>query len=85
MEQPRELDRIYLHQLSLLTNTKRMYKYLVNHNMLDRESDRLFRDLLKKGKTDLWKSFLCLKKLYRNEEKYKMYRRRIIRRTNIEQ
>ena len=75
MEPLDELNLLYVSQLSLLTNAKRMHRYLVNHNLLDKESDRLFREILKMGKADLWKSYMCLKKSYRNEEKYKMFLR----------
>ena len=46
MEPLCELDQLYQSQLTILSETKRMYKYLVNNNILDRESDRLFRELI---------------------------------------
>jgi len=85
MEPLRELDQLFNSQLTILSETKRMYKYLVNNNILDRESDRLFRELIRKGKKELWKSYLCIKKSYIQEEKNRQTRRRIIFRNKLEQ
>lgn len=85
MEPLRELDQLYQSQLTILSETKRMYKYLVNNNILDRESDRLFRELINKGKKELWKSCLCLKKSYIKEEKNKLHQRRLMSGKKLEQ
>jgi len=85
MEHLRELDQLFNSQLTILSETKRMYKYLVNNNILDRESDRLFRELNKKGKKELLRSYLCLKRSYIQEEKNRLDRRRIIFRKKLEQ
>jgi len=85
MEPLHELDQLYQSQLTILSETKKMYKYLVNNNILDRESDRLFRELIKKGKKELLKSYLCLKKSYIQEEKNRLNGRRIIFRNKLEQ
>ena len=85
MEPLCELDQLYQSQLTILSETKRMYKYLVNNNILDRESYRLFRELIRKGKKELWKSYLCIKKSYKQEEKNRLNRRRIIFRNKLEQ
>lgn len=78
MEESHELNRFYLAQLTLLLEIKRIYKYLDNHELLDKESEIRFRTLLKQGKTDLWKNFLFLKKSYRSmEENKKKLRRQI--------
>jgi len=85
MEPLRELDQLYQSQLAILSETKRVYKYLVNNNILDRESDRFIRELIKKGKNELWKSYLCIKRSYIQEEKNRQIRRRIILKNKLEQ
>ena len=73
MEPLRELDRFYLSQVILLKNAKQMFRFLVNHELLDKEGTRRFKEILKKGHDDLWRNYLHLTKLHREEGKSKMY------------
>ncbi len=85
MEPLRELDQLYQSQLAILSETKRVYKYLVNNNILDRESDRFIKELIKKGKKELWKSYLCIKRSYIQKEKTRQTRYRMILQNKLEQ
>lgn len=65
-----ELNQMYLLQLTTLRKAKRLHESLLDKKILDRESNRIFREFLKQGQKELWKSYLCLKKAYEKVEKY---------------
>jgi len=76
---------MYCLQLATLSKAKSLHRSLVDKKILDRESDRKFREFLKQGQKELWKSYLCLKKAYVKVEKYNKPGRQNIHKTGLYQ
>ena len=79
-----ELNQMYVLQLSTLKEAKRLYKILKDEKILNRVNDRKFREFLKQGSKELWKSYLCLKKAYKKEEKLRSTRHQLMSRNKSE-
>jgi hypothetical protein len=76
MEGGEVFSQLYMAQLDLLKQARKMHRFLDEHQMLDKEANKKFRELLKNGNSGLWKSYQALVKHYRQEARKEMLLRK---------
>jgi len=74
------INCLHTNEVNFLNDLKRMYKYLVNHELLDKEGDKRFKEILRNGKSGLHKSYMVVRKYHRQKAKKNYHR---INPTNI--